>query len=108
MKLSVKAFALAAGLFWGLTLFVSTLVAVYSGYLSDQLNWLVGVYPWYEITTNGAIIGLAEGFIDGFFGGLIFAWLYNKFACCGSGCCDKPVAQAMSAPARKTSARKKK
>lgn len=105
MRLSVKAFALTAGLFWGFTVFVSTLIAVYSGYLSDQLQWLVGLYPWYEITINGAFIGLAEAFVDGFLGGLIFAWLYNKFVCCDSGGCCGTKAMAVKAPAPKVVAK---
>src|SRR3989338_6611911 len=109
MKLSVKAFALAAGLFWGVTLFVSTLIAAYYGYLTPQLQWLVGLYPWYEITTMGAFIGLAEGFVDGFFGGLVFAWLYNKFVCsCGNECCDSKKKPMMSmTPVKKTAPKRK-
>lgn len=87
MKLSAKGLGLSMGVLWGVTLFVSTLVAVYSGYLSDQLStMIVGVYPWYELSLAGAFIGLGEGFVDGFVGGVILAWLYNFFACC---CCKK-------------------
>lgn len=86
MKLSVKGLGLAMGILWALSLFVMTLVATYSGYMADQLNTLiVGVYPWYSVSLTGAFIGLAEGFVDGFVGGVVIAWLYN--VC--SKCCKK-------------------
>ncbi|MBT5015896.1 hypothetical protein HOM98_00250, partial [Candidatus Peregrinibacteria bacterium] len=68
MKLCWKAAGLSMGLLWGLGLFVATLLSVYTGYLEAQLGFLVGAYPWYEISVAGAFIGLVEGFIDGFVG----------------------------------------
>lgn len=80
MKLSVKAFALACGIMWGLGLFALTLLAVYAnGYGADFLK-ICEMYPWYEISLAGAFIGLVWGFIDGLIGGAVFAWLYNLLA----------------------------
>lgn len=101
MKLSPKAFGLTCGTFWGVSLFLSTLVAVKTGYMAAQLDLLVGLYPWYSLTGGGAVVGLVEGFVDGFVGGYLFAWLYNWFACCGSGCCEtKGMAMNMATPAK--------
>jgi hypothetical protein len=90
MKLSSKALGLTLGILWGLGLFVMTLLAASNGYAADQLGLLVGVYPWYEVTTQGAFIGLGLGFLDGFIGGWIIAWVYNKcLSCIGCGCKGK-------------------
>lgn len=108
MKLKPKAFGLACGILWGVSLFLCTVVAVYNGYLSSQLQWLVGFYPWYELSYGGAVIGGVAGFIDGFVGGAIFAWVYNYFACCGSGCCEMKAMPSMkAAPSMKAPAKKK-
>lgn len=80
MKLSPKAFALACGIFWGICIAISTLLAVYTGYLSQLVNLLVGVYPYYEVTLLGSLVGLVWGFVDGLIVGIIFAWIYNLFA----------------------------
>ncbi|EKD93003.1 MAG: hypothetical protein ACD_28C00278G0003 [uncultured bacterium] len=79
MKLSIKAFGLAAGLMWGSCLLILTLVAYYTGYGMNQLDFLlVGIYPGYSLSPVGALVGGIEGFVDGMLGGMIFAWLYNK------------------------------
>ncbi len=80
MKISVKALALSIGIFWGLCLFISTLLAVYTGYLKETVSFIEGIYPYYSVTPIGSIAGLAWGFVDGFIVGLIIGWLYNRFA----------------------------
>ena len=48
-------------------------------------DFIVSAYPGFEATTNGSVIGLIWGFIDGFVGGILIALLYNFFqkkACC--------------------------
>lgn len=91
MKLSPKAFGLSMGILYGLCLFISTLIAIYTGYLNGIMQLLVGIYPWYKVTLGGAFIVLVEGLIDGFVSGFLFAWIYNKVGggCCGKKCCDK-------------------
>jgi hypothetical protein len=80
MKLSVKALGLSLGIFWGVCLFIATLLAVYTGFLSNLVELLVGVYPYYEVTVVGSFAGLIFGFLDALIAGIIFAWLYNLFA----------------------------
>lgn len=79
MKLSVKAFGLAGGIMWGVSLFLWTLLLSLTTVTwgSDLLSLLSGVYPYYDISVAGAFAGLVVGFIDGFVCGAIFAWLYN-------------------------------
>jgi hypothetical protein len=38
------------------------------------------VYRGYEISAVGSLIGLVWGLVDGYIGGLVFAFLYNWFA----------------------------
>ncbi len=80
MKLSVKALALSFGIFWGLCIFLFTLLAVYTGYLYEFTSLFEGIYPYYTVTMMGSVIGLVWGFVDGFIVGLILGWLYNRFA----------------------------
>jgi len=80
MKLNAKGLAMAGGIFWGLCLFVMTLIATNNGYGAEVLGMIANIYPGYEISVAGSVIGLIYGFIDGFVGLYIFAWLYNKFS----------------------------
>jgi hypothetical protein len=80
MKLSVKALGLSLGIFWGVVLCATTLLAVYTGYLTNFAEMMADVYPYYEVTLLGSVAGLVWGFIDGLIAGLIFGWLYNLFA----------------------------
>jgi hypothetical protein len=77
MKLNVKAFALAAGLFAGVGLFLVTWwVILFEGATHDPT--LIGlVYRGYNISPIGSLFGLIWGFCDFFIGGAILAWLYN-------------------------------
>lgn len=76
--LNAKNFGLAAGIFWGLSMFVMTLINIYTGYAGQWLSLMADIYPGYEISFLGSVIGLAYGFVDGFVGLFIFAWIYNK------------------------------
>lgn len=77
MKLSPKAFGLACGILWGLTVFLCTFWVIWKGG-GNTLGLLDRFYLGYSISYTGAFIGLIWGFIDGFIGGWIFAWLYNR------------------------------
>ncbi len=75
----VKAFGLACGVLTGAVMLIMTLIASFTGYGGAFLALMESIYPYYVISIPGAFIGLIYGFIDGFIGGAIFAWLYNKF-----------------------------
>lgn len=79
-KLNVLAASLAVGLTWSVSLLVLTLFSVKTGYAEGTLAILVGVYPGYELTNQGAFLGLIMGFLDGFIGTYIVVSLYNYFA----------------------------
>lgn len=77
MKLSVKAFALTAGLVWGVGLFLLTWWVIITTGPSYDLTFLSRMYFGYRITPVGSLFGLVWGLADGFIGGGIFALLYN-------------------------------
>ncbi len=80
MKLNVRALGLAGGIAWGLVIFLLTYWFLIFGYEGVTLARLSNVYLGYSVTWYGAFVGLIWGFVDGFIGGVLLAWLYNKFA----------------------------
>lgn len=76
--LNPKALGLALGIFWSMTMLLTTFLSLYTGYGREMLEVMVSLYPGYSITPVGGLIGLIYGFIDGFIMGFILAWLYNK------------------------------
>lgn len=80
MKLNKVACGLAAGIIWGLTVFIATIWVIVSGGGGQHLALLDRFYIGYSVTFGGSFLGLIYGFIDGFVVGWIFALLYNVFA----------------------------
>jgi len=80
MKLDTKAFALTTGLFWGVGLFCVTWWMIAFGGATGESTLIGRVYIGYAVSPLGSIIGPAYGFVDGWIGGAIFAWLYNRLA----------------------------
>lgn len=79
MKWNVKRFAVTGGVMWGLCLFVTTLVSVYTGgYAKAFLDGIGSIYPGYSVSLAGSVIGLVYGFVDVCVGVYIFAWVYKK------------------------------
>lgn len=78
MQCNAKKLGLAGGILWGLALFLTTLLGVWTNYAHNFLNILIGIYPKYRITYAGSILGLIYGFIDGYVGLYLLAWIYNK------------------------------
>jgi hypothetical protein len=76
--LNPKALGLALGIFWSITMLLTTLISLYTGYGREMLEVMVSLYPGYSISPMGSLVGLIYGFIDGFVMGFILAWLYNK------------------------------
>jgi len=78
MKLHTTAFAVTFGLFWGFGLFFLTWWIIAMQGVTNEVTLIGQVYLGYRVSPIGSVIGLAWGLVDGFVGGLIFAWLYNK------------------------------
>ena len=79
MKLDKVALGLAAGLLWGLCLFICTVWVMYAGG-GEHFSMLGRFYLGYSVSWVGAFVGLIYGFIDGFICGWLFGWLYNRFS----------------------------
>lgn len=77
-RLSVKGFAWACAVFWGLAVLLLG-VAGMMGYGQPLITSLSSLYLGYAATTAGVLVGTVWALIDGLIGGAIFAWLYNKF-----------------------------
>ncbi|MFC1724303.1 bacteriophage holin [candidate division KSB1 bacterium] len=80
MKLNIKAFALACGLFAGFGLFFITWWMIWFGGAQGEPTIISKVYLGYCVTPWGSFIGLVWAFFDFLIGGAIFAWLYNMLA----------------------------
>lgn len=80
MKLNVKAFALTCGLVWGFGLFCLTWWIIAFEGASPDPTFVGRIYRGYSLTPAGSFIGLIWALADGFVGGLVFAWLYNRLA----------------------------
>lgn len=80
MKLNVKAFSVTCGLVWGLGLFCLTWWIIFLEGNNVPSVFISSVYRGYTISPVGSLIGLIWAFLDGWVGGLIFAWLYNLLA----------------------------
>ncbi|HDS84603.1 MAG TPA: hypothetical protein ENN97_05335 [Phycisphaerales bacterium] len=80
MKLNIKAFGLTCGIVWGLGLFFLTWWIIAFEGSDSGATFLSRVYRGYTITPVGSLVGLVWGAIDGWIGGLIFAWVYNALA----------------------------
>ena len=78
MTLNAKNLGLAGGIIWGLSMFVFTWIAVWTGYATELLNLFGAIYWGYSVTALGSVVGLVYGFIDAFIGLWLLAWLYNK------------------------------
>ncbi|MFV1986146.1 MAG: hypothetical protein ACC682_02630 [Gemmatimonadota bacterium] len=82
MKLDSKAMGLWMGVVWGgVVLLVGVVNVVSGGYGASFLNGVASIYPGYEVGGMGSVIIVTlYAVVDGFIGGFLLAWLYNKFA----------------------------
>ena len=78
MKLNVRAFALAAGLVWGINWFALTWWMMAFDGISYEMTIIGRMYRGFTVSPVGSIAALLWGFFDGFLLGLLAAWTYNK------------------------------
>lgn len=79
MKLKPLALAIALGIVWGGSLFITTWLSYYTGYGKLFLEALAqSIYPGYTISPLGSFLCLFYGFIDGFISAGLIAGIYNK------------------------------
>lgn len=82
MRLDTKALAITCGLLWGGAILLTGLVQQASpSYGAGFLELASSIYPGYEPGGFGSVIvGTLYGLVDGFVGGFLLAWLYNRLA----------------------------
>ena len=80
LRMDVKALGLALGITWGVGVLILGLLDKFFGYGADMVYFLSGYYIGFEATFLGSLIGGVWGFVDAGVGGVIIAWLYNKFS----------------------------
>lgn len=78
MKADIQRKAVTGGIVWGAAMFLTTLAAVYFNYGVALLNVMASIYPGYDISITGSLIGFIYGFFDVFVGVYIIAWVYSK------------------------------
>lgn len=78
-KLNVKAFGIACGITWGAGILIMGIVNMFTGWGGIWVTLMGSVYLGYKATFLGAVTGALWGFVDAGIGGLVLAWLYNKF-----------------------------
>lgn len=79
MEIRVRALALSIGTVLGLAIFLITWMYLLLGYEGNTLIKITNFLFGYSVKPLGAFIGLVWGFVYGFIGGAIIAWLYNKY-----------------------------
>jgi hypothetical protein len=80
MTLNIKAFALTAGILWGLGIFFLTWWVIAFDGATGEPTLIGRLYRGYTLSPIGSVVGLVWGFFDGLIGGALFAWLYNLIA----------------------------
>lgn len=76
--LNPRKLGLAAGIVWGLSMFVCTILAMWTGYSGMFLHMMGSIYPGFTISWLGVFLGAIYGFIDGFVGFFLLGYVYNK------------------------------
>lgn len=83
MGLNVKAFALAAGIVWGLAMLAVGLANMtWPEFGNSFLRVMASVYPGHihDGSLYQVIIGSLYGAVDALIGGAVFAFIYNLFS----------------------------
>ena len=81
MKLNIKAFSIACGLFFGVGLLLITWWIILFEGATGEITLIGKVYRGYNLSFAGSIIGFCWALFDGLLGGAVFAWLYNFLVC---------------------------
>ena len=78
-SLGVVSLGLAVGIAWALGVFLLGLGAGLFDWGIPVVAVLASLYRGYDPSFVGNITGAVWGFVDGFIGGALVAWLYNRF-----------------------------
>lgn len=81
-KLHSFGLGMAIGVLWGASVILMAVLTMFTEYGGSFVATIGQYYLGYEATWLGAVIGGIWALVDGFVGGFLIAWLYNKFSCC--------------------------
>lgn len=78
-RLHALKFGLACGILSWVFIALTTIAGM-QGYFAEFNALIESVYGFlgYSVSGAGILLGAIYGFIDGFVGGAVFAWLYNR------------------------------
>ena len=76
--MSIRSFALTAGIFGAATMFFLAWWLMLTGNAEGPTTLLERVYIGYSFTPTGSVIGAIWGFFDFAICGAIAAWIYTK------------------------------
>lgn len=76
--LNARRLGIAGGILWGISMFFMTWASILWDYGTPFLELMNTIYPGYEISPIGSVIGIGYGFLDAFIGLFVLAWLYNR------------------------------
>jgi len=79
MKLDVMGLSLSLGVVSALCMLLMG-VAALNGWGVSWFELTAEYYVGMTLTPGGVVLGGVYGFIDGFIGGALISWLYNKFS----------------------------
>ncbi len=79
-RLDVIGLGLALGVALGGGMFLLGLAAMLFDWGTPLVEIMSSAYIGYGPGFVGSVAGAAWGFVDGFIGGALIAWLYNRFA----------------------------
>ena len=78
-KFKVSSFGCALGITWSLYVIFLGITSIF-GWGMSFVDAISSLYVGYSASIVGIIIGGIWAFVDGYIGGVIFAWVYNKLA----------------------------
>ncbi len=78
-KCQPLALGVAIGVLWALYVFCVGITAMF-GWGGPVVTLLSSLYIGYAASIVGAIIGAVWAVVDGFFAGVVIAWIYNVVA----------------------------
>ena len=76
-KLNASALGIALGISWVACIVFVGITAMF-GWGTAWVEGLSSLYIGYQASILGIIIGSCWAFLDGFIGGVMIAWIYNK------------------------------
>ena len=78
-KCQPLALGIAIGVLWSVSIFFAAIAAMF-GWGTAFVQVIASFYIGYGASIGGAIIGAIWAAVDGFVGGYLLAWIYNKVA----------------------------